>query len=232
MSTQVHERTQNGTTKCHSTTAFRQIQPPPDSQTQRTSTDGSQSDGAQISQEIPAITSNGKELRVRVRLASATSSASTDAAAETAMVLRLKPSKVYGEGNPTRVGKGSWRARAEEIDFSSSAAIEKAIPSYTGKKYGQLAFPLSLLVDVKGNVNPDKIWCYQQVTKWRKMSPADQKKEFDFQKGIDYHCGKIGEVEKKKAKTDKKRNANKRKKRAQKKQSGALMEVAEAVPVS
>ncbi len=57
------------------------------------------------------------------------------------------------------------------------------------------------------------------------------KEEFDFQKGIDYHCGKIGEVEQKKAKTDKKRNANKRKKRVQKKQSGA-MEVAEAVPVS
>jgi hypothetical protein len=114
-------------------------------------------------------------------------------------VLHPKLSKVYGEGNPTRVGKSSWRARAEEIDFSSSAAIEKAIPSYTGEKYGQLAFLLSLLVDVKGNVNPDKIWCYQQVTKWRKMSPADQKKEFDFQKGIDYHCGKIGEVEKKKA---------------------------------
>jgi hypothetical protein len=183
MPTQVREMTQNGTTKCHSTAVVCPIQPPPDSQTQRTSnssaaassgvassTDGSQSDGAQISQEIPAITSNGKELRVRVRLASVTSSATTDAAAETAMVLRPKPSKVYGEGNPTRVGKGSWRARAEEIDFSSSAAIEKAIPSYTGKKYGQLAFPLSLLVDMKGNVNPDKIWCYQQVTKWRKMS--------------------------------------------------------------
>jgi hypothetical protein len=79
-------------------------------------------------------------------------------------VLHPKLSKVYGEGNPTRVGKSSWRARAEEIDFSSSAAIEKAIPSYTGEKYGQLAFLLSLLVDVKGNVNPDKIWCYQQVT--------------------------------------------------------------------
>ena len=45
-----------------------------------------------------------------------------------------------------------------------------------GKKYGQLAFPLSLLVDAKGNVNPDKIWCYQQVTKWRKMSPADKRR--------------------------------------------------------
>jgi hypothetical protein len=131
-----------------------------------------------------------------VRLAPATYSTTKDAAAETAMVLRPKPSKVYGEGNPTRVGKGSWRARAEEIDFSSSAAIEKTIPSYTGKKYGQLAFPFSLILDVKGDVNPNKIWCYQQVTKWRKMSPSDQKKEFDFQKGIDYHCGEIGEGEK------------------------------------
>jgi hypothetical protein len=143
MPTQVRERTQNGTTKCHSTAAFRPIQPSRASQTRPISnssavassgvaspTDGSQSDGApqEISQEIPAIASNGKELRVRVRLASVTSSASTDAAAETAMVLRPKPSKVYGEGNLTRVGKGSWRARAEEIDFSSSAAIEKAIP--------------------------------------------------------------------------------------------------------
>ena len=195
MPTQVRETTQNGTTKCHSTAVVRPIQPPPDSQTQRTSNssaaawsgvassiDGSQSDGAQISQEIPAITSNGKVLRVRVRLASATSSASTDAAAETAMVLRLKPSKVYGEGNPTRVGKGSWRARAEEIDFSSSAAIEKAIPSYTGEKYGQLAFLLSLLVDVKGNVNPNKIWCYQQVTKWRKMSPKIRRRSLTFRR--------------------------------------------------
>ena len=85
MPTQVRQRKQNGTTKSNSIAMARQTQPPPASQTQRTSkssavassgvvssTGGSQSDGApQISQEIPAIAiANGREVRVRVRLAS------------------------------------------------------------------------------------------------------------------------------------------------------------------
>jgi hypothetical protein len=80
MPTQVRERKQNGTTKCNLIAAVRPTQPLLASKHNSSaaalsgiasSTDGSQSNGAP--QE--AIT-NGKELRVRVRLASATSSAS------------------------------------------------------------------------------------------------------------------------------------------------------------
>jgi hypothetical protein len=121
MPIQVRERKRNGTTKCDSIiAAVRPTQPLLASQTQRTSnssaaassgvassTDGSQSNGApqEVSREIPAIAiANGKELRIRVRLASenAASSASTEANPKPA-----KKSKIRGDGNPTRVGNGS-----------------------------------------------------------------------------------------------------------------------------
>jgi hypothetical protein len=85
-----------------------------------------------------------------------------------------KKSKIYGDGNPIRVGNGSsYMAGAQGIDFASSAAIEEAIPPYKASKYGQLAFRTSRLVDAnaRGNTSTDKIWCYQEVGKWRRMSP-------------------------------------------------------------
>ena len=187
MPIQVRERKRNGTTKCNSIAAVCPTQPLLASQTQRTSnssaaassgvassTDGSQSGGApqEVSREIPAFAiaiANGREVRVRVRLASenAASSALTEASPKPA-----KKSKIRGDGNPTRVGNGSsYMARAQGIDFASSVAIEEAIPPYKGSRYGQHPFPTSRLVDARGNTSTDKIWFYQEVGKWRRMSP-------------------------------------------------------------
>jgi hypothetical protein len=76
-------------------------------------------------------------------------------------------------------------ARAQGIDFTSSAAIEEVIPPYKGSKYGQHPFPTSRLVDARGNTNTDKIWCYQEVGKWRRMSPNEQQPEMYFLEGIE-----------------------------------------------
>ncbi len=248
MPTQVRERKRNGTTKCNSIAAVRPIQPPPASQTQRTSnssaaassgvassTDGSQSGGApqEVSREIPAFAiaiANGREVRVRVRLASenAASSASTEASPKPA-----KKSKIRGDGNPTRVGNcaGSYMARAQGIDFASSVAIEEAIPPYKGSRYGQHPFPTSRLVDARGNTSTDKIWCYQEVGKWRRMSPKEQQAEVDFLEGIDRahrweerFAADQARQAKKKAETAAKKAEKKRKDRAAKKAAAAVEE--------
>ena len=246
MPTQVRERKQNGTTKCNSIAVVRQTQPPPASQTQRTSnssaaassgvassTGGSQSGGApqEVSREIPAIAiANGKELHVRVRLASenAASSASTEASPKPA-----KKSKIRGDGNPTRVGNcaGSYMARAQGIDFASSVAIEEAIPPYKGSRYGQHPFPTSRLVDARGNTSTDKIWCYQEVGKWRRMSPKEQQAEVGFLEGIDRahrweerFASDQARQAKKKAETDAKKAEKKRKDQAAKKAAAAVEE--------
>jgi hypothetical protein len=122
-------------------------------------------------------------------------------------------------------------ARAQGIDFASSAAIEEAIPPYKGSKYWQLVFPTSCLVDARGNTSTNKIWFYQEVGKWRRMSTKEQQVEVDFLEGIDRthrweerFAADQARQAKMKGETAAKKAEKKRKDRAAKKAAAAVEE--------
>ena len=86
-----------------------------------------------------------------------------------------------------------------------------------------------------GEVNPDPIWCYKQVSKWRRLGPSQQRQEMEFENGLDQALKRRNKAIKKKeadaeekarkaarkAKTDARRIATRRAKRLRDREEAA-----------
>lgn len=92
--------------------------------------------------------------------------------------------------------KFSWE-RVEGIDFGCTKSINAHMPRYKGR--GQLDIPLYLLLDKRGNVNPNKKWCFGKVSWWNNLTEKKQREVVDFNKAVDKELRKLLAAEKKMA---------------------------------
>ena len=91
----------------------------------------------------------------------------------------------------------SW-VPVEGIDFGCTKSIEANMPKYKGR--GQLDFPLYLLLDNRGNVKPNKKWCFEKTSWWRNLTETRQREIVDFNKAVDKELKKLVTAEKEAAK--------------------------------
>eukprot|EP00956_Cyclotella_meneghiniana_P039182 scaffold167175_cov42-Cyclotella_meneghiniana.AAC.3 len=170
----------NGTTKTNSTA----LNPNDDGST-ASSILASENNGSFA--PSPAVaTLDGRTISMTVRASSSPPSAISGSTASSAVA----EGSNEGTTAPPLEDSGGRGVRrggtlAQDIDFTSQASIEENIPPYSGKKrYGQLPFPLSRLLDDSGNVLADKKTCYQLVTAWRRLTPKEQAKEMKIEDDI------------------------------------------------
>jgi hypothetical protein len=130
----------------------------------------------------------------------------------------------------------SWQFAAL-IDFGCTKSIEEHIPSYKG--WGQLPFPVSLLLDKKGVVNPDKKYCYTKVAEWRNLTQKRQREIHDFHKNLDKELKKLEAAEKRvadraarEANWNTARNNNRREKRRRASAAAAIGEEEQQVSIA